>query len=48
MDRDTMQPTKVSPSSSPACPGRFTDLLGIRVEQAGTDRTVLTMECGAN
>ena len=25
-------------------PGRFTDLLGIRVEQAGTDRTV-TMEC---
>jgi uncharacterized protein (TIGR00369 family) len=26
-------------------PGRFTDLLGMRVEQAGPERTVLTMEC---
>jgi uncharacterized protein (TIGR00369 family) len=25
-------------------PGRFTDLLGMRVEQAGVERTVLTME----
>jgi uncharacterized protein (TIGR00369 family) len=45
MDRDTMQPTENLAEFLGRLPGRFTDLLGIRVEQAGAERAVLTMEC---
>jgi 1,4-dihydroxy-2-naphthoyl-CoA hydrolase len=45
VDRETKKPPESLAEFLGRLPGRFTDLLGIRVEQVGPERTVLTMEC---
>jgi 1,4-dihydroxy-2-naphthoyl-CoA hydrolase len=45
VDRETTKPIENLAEFLGRLPGRFTDLLGIRVEQVGAERTVLTMAC---
>ena len=45
VDRETLKPIEDLAEFLGRLPGRFTDLLGIRVEQAGAERTVVAMEC---
>jgi 1,4-dihydroxy-2-naphthoyl-CoA hydrolase len=45
VDRGMTNPIETLAEFLGRLPGRFTDLLGIQVEQAGAERTVLTMEC---
>jgi uncharacterized protein (TIGR00369 family) len=45
VDRDAMKPIEDLAEFLDRLPGRFTDLLGMQVEQAAAERTVPTMEC---